>query len=186
MTCKTESHSALYQEIELLTRVEDAVQTMTTRRWIRPFGRNLALAARSSMTCGLSPVISISPVGKTSSSSCAVSCSCLQADRALLSASSLCLRNSWLTQASGEMPPASKPHRSFPDQAASPCCPGDRRSPAGSTTCRPLPPILHVPRLPSVSHIPPATCPKLELLAPMLLSFLPLSSRSPPMAIRFA
>ncbi len=33
MTCKTESHQALYQEVELLTRVEDAVQTMTTRRW---------------------------------------------------------------------------------------------------------------------------------------------------------
>ena len=33
MTCKTESHQALYQEIELLTRVEDAVQTMTVRRW---------------------------------------------------------------------------------------------------------------------------------------------------------
>jgi len=33
MTCKTDSHKALYQEVELLTRVEDAVQTMTTRRW---------------------------------------------------------------------------------------------------------------------------------------------------------
>ncbi len=33
MTCKTESHQALYQEVELLTRVEDAVQTMTVRRW---------------------------------------------------------------------------------------------------------------------------------------------------------
>jgi hypothetical protein len=33
MTCKTESHQALYQEVELLIRVEDAVQTMTTRRW---------------------------------------------------------------------------------------------------------------------------------------------------------
>lgn len=33
MTCKTDSHKALYQEVELLTRVEDAVQTMTTRHW---------------------------------------------------------------------------------------------------------------------------------------------------------
>jgi len=33
MTCKTDSHKALYEEVELLTRVEDAVQTMTTRRW---------------------------------------------------------------------------------------------------------------------------------------------------------
>jgi hypothetical protein len=33
MTCKTESHQALYQEVELLTKVEGAVQTMTTRRW---------------------------------------------------------------------------------------------------------------------------------------------------------
>ena len=33
MTCKTDSHKALYQEVELLSRVEDAVQTMTTRRW---------------------------------------------------------------------------------------------------------------------------------------------------------
>ena len=33
MTCKTDSHQALYEEVELLTRVEDAVQTMTVRRW---------------------------------------------------------------------------------------------------------------------------------------------------------
>lgn len=33
MTCKEESHQALYQEVELLTRVEGAVQTMTTSRW---------------------------------------------------------------------------------------------------------------------------------------------------------
>ena len=33
MTCKTDSHKALYEEVELLTRVEDAVQTMTTRHW---------------------------------------------------------------------------------------------------------------------------------------------------------
>lgn len=33
LTCKTESHEALYQEIELLSRVEDAIQTMTVRRW---------------------------------------------------------------------------------------------------------------------------------------------------------
>jgi hypothetical protein len=33
MTCKTDSHKALYEEVELLTRVEDAVQTMTTRYW---------------------------------------------------------------------------------------------------------------------------------------------------------
>ena len=33
MTCKTESHQALYQEVELLTRVEGAVQTMTRRCW---------------------------------------------------------------------------------------------------------------------------------------------------------
>ncbi len=33
MTCKTDSHPALYEEVELLTRVDDAVQTMTVRRW---------------------------------------------------------------------------------------------------------------------------------------------------------
>jgi hypothetical protein len=33
MTCKEDSHQALYQEVELLTRVEGAVQTMTTSRW---------------------------------------------------------------------------------------------------------------------------------------------------------
>jgi len=33
MTCKPDSHQALYQEVGLLTRVEGAVQTMTTRRW---------------------------------------------------------------------------------------------------------------------------------------------------------
>ena len=33
MTCKEESHQALYQEVELLTRVEEAVRTMTTSRW---------------------------------------------------------------------------------------------------------------------------------------------------------
>ncbi len=33
MTCKTDSHKALYEEVELLTRIEDAVQTMTTRHW---------------------------------------------------------------------------------------------------------------------------------------------------------
>jgi hypothetical protein len=33
MTCKTDSHKALYEEVELLTRVEGAVQTMTTRHW---------------------------------------------------------------------------------------------------------------------------------------------------------
>jgi hypothetical protein len=34
LTCKPDSHKALYQEVELLTRVEDAVQTMTTSRWM--------------------------------------------------------------------------------------------------------------------------------------------------------
>lgn len=33
MTCKEESHQALYQEVELLSRVEGAVRTMTTSRW---------------------------------------------------------------------------------------------------------------------------------------------------------
>ncbi len=33
MTCKEDSHQALYQEVELLTRVEGAVQTMTTSHW---------------------------------------------------------------------------------------------------------------------------------------------------------
>jgi hypothetical protein len=33
MTCKPESHSALYEEIDLLTKVEGAVQTMSVRRW---------------------------------------------------------------------------------------------------------------------------------------------------------
>jgi len=33
MTCKTDSHKALYEEVELLTRVEDAVKTMTVRHW---------------------------------------------------------------------------------------------------------------------------------------------------------
>ena len=33
MTCKTDSHKALYEEVELLTRVENAIQTMTTRHW---------------------------------------------------------------------------------------------------------------------------------------------------------
>jgi len=33
MTCKEDSHQTLYQEVELLARVEGAVQTMTTSRW---------------------------------------------------------------------------------------------------------------------------------------------------------
>ena len=33
MTCKPDSHQALYEEVELLTRVEGAVQTMTPNRW---------------------------------------------------------------------------------------------------------------------------------------------------------
>ncbi|MGQ9600978.1 MAG: hypothetical protein ACUVWZ_16410 [Anaerolineae bacterium] len=33
MTCKEESHQALYQEVELLTRVGGAEQTMSTSRW---------------------------------------------------------------------------------------------------------------------------------------------------------
>ena len=33
MTCKTDSHTTLYEEVELLTRVEDAVKTMTIRHW---------------------------------------------------------------------------------------------------------------------------------------------------------
>jgi len=33
MTCKTESHRALYEEVELLARVEGAVQSMTARTW---------------------------------------------------------------------------------------------------------------------------------------------------------
>lgn len=32
-TCKTDSHLALYEEVELLTRVDDAVQTMTVQYW---------------------------------------------------------------------------------------------------------------------------------------------------------
>jgi hypothetical protein len=32
MTCRPESHQVLYQEVELLGRVEDAIQTMTIRR----------------------------------------------------------------------------------------------------------------------------------------------------------
>lgn len=34
LTCKPESHETLYQEIELLAKVEDAHQTKTVRRWI--------------------------------------------------------------------------------------------------------------------------------------------------------
>jgi hypothetical protein len=33
MTCRPESHQALYREVRLLTRVQDAVQTMMVRRW---------------------------------------------------------------------------------------------------------------------------------------------------------
>jgi hypothetical protein len=33
MTCKTDSHRALYEEVELLTRVEDAVHSKTVRTW---------------------------------------------------------------------------------------------------------------------------------------------------------
>ena len=33
MTCRTESHQALYREVNLLGKVEDAIQTMTSRRW---------------------------------------------------------------------------------------------------------------------------------------------------------
>jgi hypothetical protein len=33
MTCKIESHRALYEEVELLTRVEGAVRSRTVRRW---------------------------------------------------------------------------------------------------------------------------------------------------------
>ena len=33
MTCREESHQALYQEVELLTRVEGAIQRMTVRHW---------------------------------------------------------------------------------------------------------------------------------------------------------
>ena len=33
MTCKPDSHQALYQEVELLGRVEDAIQTMTKKCW---------------------------------------------------------------------------------------------------------------------------------------------------------
>lgn len=33
MTCKVDSHQALYEEVELLSRLDDAVQTMTVRRW---------------------------------------------------------------------------------------------------------------------------------------------------------
>jgi hypothetical protein len=33
MVCKPESHETLYQEVELLTKVEDAHQTKTARRW---------------------------------------------------------------------------------------------------------------------------------------------------------
>jgi hypothetical protein len=33
LTCKRESHPALYQELELLTKVQDAHQTHTVRRW---------------------------------------------------------------------------------------------------------------------------------------------------------
>jgi hypothetical protein len=33
LTCKPESHPTLYQELELLTRVQDAHQTHTVRRW---------------------------------------------------------------------------------------------------------------------------------------------------------
>lgn len=33
MTCKPDSHETLYQEVELLTRVEGAVQTMITSHW---------------------------------------------------------------------------------------------------------------------------------------------------------
>lgn len=33
MTCKPDSHQALYQEVELLGRIEDAISTMTERRW---------------------------------------------------------------------------------------------------------------------------------------------------------
>jgi hypothetical protein len=33
LTCKPDSHSTLYEEVELLTKVKDAVQTMSVRRW---------------------------------------------------------------------------------------------------------------------------------------------------------
>jgi len=33
MTCREESHQALYQEVGLLTRVEGAIETMTVRHW---------------------------------------------------------------------------------------------------------------------------------------------------------
>lgn len=39
MTCKTDSHKALYQEVELLTRVEDAVKTTTIREWNGRYGK---------------------------------------------------------------------------------------------------------------------------------------------------
>jgi hypothetical protein len=34
LTCKPESHSTLYEELDLLTKVKDAHQTHTIRRWI--------------------------------------------------------------------------------------------------------------------------------------------------------
>jgi hypothetical protein len=33
MTCREESHQALYQEVELLARVEDGIESMTVRHW---------------------------------------------------------------------------------------------------------------------------------------------------------
>jgi hypothetical protein len=39
MTCKTDSHETLYQEVELLTRVEGGVKTMTDREWNGRYGK---------------------------------------------------------------------------------------------------------------------------------------------------
>lgn len=39
MTCKTDSHKALYQEVELLTRMEGAVKAMTVREWNGRYGK---------------------------------------------------------------------------------------------------------------------------------------------------
>jgi len=38
MTCKPDSHKTLYEEVELLTQVEDAVQSQTCRRWNGRYG----------------------------------------------------------------------------------------------------------------------------------------------------
>lgn len=39
MTCKTDSHKALYQEVELLNRVEGGVKTTTVREWNGRYGK---------------------------------------------------------------------------------------------------------------------------------------------------